>query len=185
MHEVHGRNPGRPRRPLIPLVGHARTPLGKTLIILVGIALALGFGAVVDRTMGAPAPAHAATVTSPARAAVLAGPMKPPDDQVNYRWHPPKSRPLPKHTIRWKTKNQYGDIVPHARRGHQFCPKGSYLVQSKYTGISCASTKTAKRARKAVVRCSGYVVIGYVWGKVPGAAGAASACVFDLLTSWL
>lgn len=139
----------------VPLVDRVHKPWQKVIVVLLGIALCLVLGAVIDKAMAQPIPAE------------------------RYSWHPPKSKALPVHTVKVWKRNRYGDLVPRYVRGHQICKRGYYAVQSKYTGASCARKSTEKKVRKAVVKCAAYMIVGRYWGGVNGLKAAAAGCGID------
>lgn len=165
---------------IIPIIGWYDSPAWKWFAIITAILTAIGWSLFVDKAFGAePSQAVPAQVIAPTTDLQQ---MKPPDDMVNYNWHPPKSKPLPKHTVRWVSKRGY----VHHTRGHQLCKKTQYLViATKYSPAKCVGKKAVKKERKAIVKCAGFIVIGYVWGETgnwKALGAAASGCAWDYLS---
>lgn len=149
------------KEPFEPLIERATKTWQRVLIVLLGVLLCIGISVVVDK-------AYASY----------------PPDRVPYAWHPPRSKPLPIHTVKTWRRNKYGDLVPRYVKGHMICRKDTYAVTSKYTGVSCASKATADkvtRIGKALIKCEAYVVVGRYFGGTSGMKAAAAGCGIDWL----
>lgn len=147
-------------KPFVPIIYRARTIWGRVFLTLCMVASLFIFSMLVDRAMAG----------------------APPDAKVQpYVWAPHRSKVLPKHTLHYHVRDRYGDYVPAHRRGHKLCKKGTYLVNSKYTGISCATKKGTRKVAKVMIHCTGLTALGYAWGGLAGAGAGLSGCGFEML----
>lgn len=93
--------------------------------------------------------------------------------EEDYAWSVSKSAPL---APRYVTSDRTG-VKTYAK---PVCKSGYYPVFSKYTGMRCESRATDQAAAKWLTRCSGYVIIGYVFGKLDGAKASIAGCIWSL-----
>lgn len=143
-------------KPFVPIIYRARNTWSAVLLALCMVACMCVFSLLVDKASAIP----------------------PPDA---YGWTPRSSKALHKHTLHFHRRDRYGDWVPAHARGHKLCKKGTYLVNSKYTGISCAGKKGTRKVAKVMVHCTGLTALGYAWGGLAGAGAGLSGCGFEML----
>jgi hypothetical protein len=138
-----------------PLFQRAITPSQKFLVVLLALACMVVWGFVVNKSFGS-------TIQGGGGGA----------------WHEAKARHNPIHTVKTYKRNKYGDLVPHYVRGHTLCPTGYFAAKSKYTGISCMSSKQSRHRAKVATTCAGDTFIGWWFGGGPGASAVLAGCVW-------